>query len=144
LPLSQRFLIPDINPSHAQIRIGEWRASTLVSVHLPRKAQEEKIMQFKFTNYDDLLIIKLSGTPSPNERLLSKRSLVSHLQKSHLKVIVNLSDLREHGGAYLMGMLNMIRKEVQILWGETKLCLLSPRLYRPEGILMESPSGWVH
>jgi anti-anti-sigma factor len=90
----------------------------------------EKNVQFKFTNSDDFLIIKLSGTTSPNERLLSKQSLVSLLQKSHLKVILDLSDLREHGGAYLMGMLNMIRKEIQILGGEMKLCALSPRLYR--------------
>jgi anti-anti-sigma factor len=87
-------------------------------------------VQFEFTNSDDFLIIRLSGTTSPNERLLSKRSLVPHLQKPHLKVIVDLSDLREHGGAYLMGMLNMIRKEIQILGGEMKLCALSPRLHR--------------
>jgi anti-anti-sigma regulatory factor len=90
----------------------------------------EKIMQFEFTNCEDFLIIKLSGTTSPNERLLSKQSLVSQLQKPHLKVIVDLSELREHGGAYLMGMLNMIRKEIQILRGEMKLCALSWRLYR--------------
>jgi anti-anti-sigma regulatory factor len=55
---------------------------------------------------------------------------VPHLQKSHLKVILDLSGLREHGGAYLIGMLNMIRKEIKILGGEMKLCALSPRLYR--------------
>jgi anti-anti-sigma regulatory factor len=87
-------------------------------------------MQFKFTHCDDFLIIKLSGTTSPNERLLSKQSLVARLQKSNLKVIVELSDLREHGGAYVLGMLNMIRKEIQILGGEIKFCALSPRLYR--------------
>jgi anti-anti-sigma regulatory factor len=74
--------------------------------------------------------MKLSGTASPNERLLSKRSIVLHLQRPHLKVIVDLSDLREHGQAYLVGMLNMIRKEIQILGGKMKLCALSPRLYR--------------
>jgi anti-anti-sigma factor len=87
-------------------------------------------VQFELTNSDDFLIIKLSGITSPNERLLSKRSLVPHLQKSHLKVIVDLSDLREQEGAYLVGMLNMIRKEIQILRGEMKLCALSPRLHR--------------
>jgi anti-anti-sigma factor len=90
----------------------------------------EKNVQFEFTDSDDFLIIKLSGTTSPNERLLSKRSLVARLQKPHLKVIVDLSDLREHGGAYVVGMLNMIRKEIQILGGEIRLCALSPRLFR--------------
>ena len=87
-------------------------------------------MQFKFTNCENFLIIKLSGTTSPNERLLSKQSFLPHLQKPRLKVIVDLSELSEHGGAYLMGMLNMIRKEIQILGGEMKLCALSQRLYR--------------
>jgi anti-anti-sigma factor len=87
-------------------------------------------VQFEFTESDDFLIIKLSGTTSANERLLSKRSLVGHLQKPHLKVIIDLSDLREHGGAYLVGMLNMIRKEIQILGGEMMLCALGPRLFR--------------
>jgi anti-anti-sigma regulatory factor len=45
-------------------------------------------------------------------------------------VIIDLSDLKEHGGAYLVGMLNMIRKEIQILGGEMMLCALSPRLFR--------------
>jgi len=87
-------------------------------------------MQFKFTNCGEFLIIKLSGATSPNERLLSKQSLVAQLQEPHLKAIVDLSDLREHGGPYLLGMLNMIRKEIQILGGEMKLCALSPMLYR--------------
>ena len=87
-------------------------------------------MQFEFTNSDDFLIIKLSGTTSTNERLLSKQSLVTHLQKPHLKLIVDLSKLGEYRQAYLVGMLNMIRKEIQILGGEMKLCALGPRLYR--------------
>jgi anti-anti-sigma regulatory factor len=101
-----------------------------MSIHFQERQGKEKIMRFKFTNCDDFLIIKLSGTTSPNERLLSKGSFLPHLQKTHLKVIVDLSDLGEHGGAYLMGMLNMIRKEIQILGGEMKLCALSRRLYR--------------
>jgi anti-anti-sigma factor len=87
-------------------------------------------VRFEFTESDGFLIIKLSGTTSPNERLLSRRSLVGRLQKPRLKVIVDLSDLREHGGAYVVGMLNMIRKEIQILGGEIKVCALSPRLFR--------------
>ena len=87
-------------------------------------------MRYEFLNSDDFFIIKFSGTTSPNERLLSKQSLVSHLQKPRLKLIIDLSDLREHRQAYLVGMLNMIRKEIQILGGEMKLCALCPRLYR--------------
>jgi anti-anti-sigma regulatory factor len=55
---------------------------------------------------------------------------VTRLQEPNLKVIVDLSDLRGHGGAYLVGMLNMLRKEIHILGGEMRLCAPGPRLYR--------------
>jgi anti-anti-sigma regulatory factor len=87
-------------------------------------------MRYEFLNSGDVLVIKLSGVPSPNERLLTKKSLILQLLKRHRRVIVDLSDLKEHGGAYLLGILNTIRKEVQIMGGEMKLCALGPRLFR--------------
>ncbi len=87
-------------------------------------------MQSKFTKSGEFLIIKLSGNTSPNERLIFKQTISPHLQKLHPKVIVDLSDLSEQGGAYLVGVLNTIRKEIKILGGEVKLCALSPRLYQ--------------
>jgi anti-anti-sigma factor len=89
-----------------------------------------KNVQFEFTNSVDFLIIKLSGTTSPNERLLTKKSLILQLLKRRPKVIVDLSDLKEYRGVYILGILNTIRKEVQITGGEMKLCALGPRLFR--------------
>lgn len=88
------------------------------------------MIQSEFIPGDDFLIIKFSGTTSPNERLLTKRSVLSHLREPRPRVIVDLSDSAEHGGAYVLGILNTIRKEVQILGGELRLCALAPGLFR--------------
>lgn len=86
-------------------------------------------MQSEFTKNGEFLIIKLSGNTSPNERLIFRQAIGPHLQTLRPKVIVDLSGLREQGGVYLVGLLNTIRKETQILGGEVKLCALSSQLY---------------
>jgi anti-anti-sigma regulatory factor len=77
---------------------------------------------------EDFLIIKLSGSAEVNERLLAKESLTPVLQQLHQKVIIDLENLAENGGVYIVGVLNTIKKEVQLLDGEVKLCSLKPEL----------------
>jgi anti-anti-sigma regulatory factor len=87
-------------------------------------------MKWDFVSGDDCLIIKLSGNTSPNERLLAKRGLMRHLRTPNPRVTVDLSEIKDHGGAYGLGVPNTIRKEVAILGGQMKLCALPPNLYR--------------
>ncbi len=86
-------------------------------------------MEWDFVNGCDYLIIKLSGNTSPNERLLTKGLLVHHLCNAKPRVIIDLSDLNDQGGGYVLGILSMIRKEVAMLGGQMKLCALAPKLY---------------
>jgi anti-anti-sigma factor len=86
-------------------------------------------MNYEFEHEEDFLIIKLSGTAKVNERLLVKKYLTPHLQRSRQKVIVDLERLDEAGGVYILGVLNAIKKEFQLLGGEVKLCSLEPELY---------------
>jgi anti-anti-sigma factor len=86
-------------------------------------------MNYEFLYSEDFLIIKLSGTDGVNERLLVKEHLTSHLQRSSQKVIVDLEGLDQAGGVYILGVLNTIKKEFQLLDGEVKLCSLKPELY---------------
>ena len=83
-------------------------------------------MNYEVEYQDDFLIIKLSGTVRSNERLLSKRSLLSSLKASYRKVIVDLGELRSGGAGYCVGVLNTIKKEVQLIGGKMKICSLSP------------------
>jgi len=87
-------------------------------------------MNYEFVYEEDFLIIKLSGSAEVNERLLAKESLTPCLQQSHQKVIIDLENLAENGGVYIVGVLNTIKKEFQLLDGEVKLCSLKPELYR--------------
>jgi anti-anti-sigma factor len=86
-------------------------------------------MNYEFLYSEDFLIIKLSGTTELNERLLVKEYLTPYLRQSCQKVIVDLEGLDEAEGVYILGVLNTIKKEFQILGREVKLCSLKPELY---------------
>ncbi|MBN2245107.1 MAG: STAS domain-containing protein [Candidatus Aminicenantes bacterium] len=88
------------------------------------------MMDYEFVYEDDFLVIKLSGSTEVNERLSVKRHLAPYLQGSYQKVIVDLESLGEPGGVYIVGVLNTIKKEFQLLEGRVKLCSLEPALYR--------------
>lgn len=87
-------------------------------------------MNYEFLYSEGFLIIKLSGTPGVNERLLVKEYLSPHLRQSCQKVIVDLEGLDEAEGVYILGVLNTIKKEFELLGAEVKLCSLKPELYR--------------
>ena len=87
-------------------------------------------MDYEFVHEEEFLIIKLSGSAEVNERLSVKRHLAPYLQGSYQKVIVDLEGLDEPGGVYIVGVLNTIKKEFQLLDGEVKLCSLESGLYR--------------
>jgi len=87
-------------------------------------------MNYKFVYEEEFLIIKLSGSAEVNERLLARESLTPYLQQPHQKVIIDLENLAEKEGVYIIGVLNTIKKELQLMDGEVKLCSLKPELYR--------------
>jgi anti-anti-sigma regulatory factor len=87
-------------------------------------------MRFEFIEGNGFLLIKLSGIPLPNERAVTKESILRRLHGIHPRVIVDLSDIKEKAEVYVLGVLNTLRKEVRIRGGEMKLCALGPTLYR--------------
>ena len=86
-------------------------------------------MNYEFLYSEDFLIIKLSGAAGVKERLLVKEYMTPHLGQSCQKVIVDLEGLDEAEGVYILGVLNTIKREFQLLGGEVKLCSLKPELY---------------
>jgi anti-anti-sigma regulatory factor len=87
-------------------------------------------MKFKVNYQDNFLILKISGTVGLNERLLSKKSLLSSLQTSYQKVIVDLSDPKKGETVYCPGVLNSLKKEIQLMRAELKICSLKPEVSR--------------
>jgi anti-anti-sigma regulatory factor len=91
---------------------------------------EGTAMNYEFLYGEDSLIIKLSGTAGVNERLLTKKYLFPHLRRSYHNVILDLANLNEPGEVYILGALNTIKKEFQMLGCKVKLCSLKPKLHR--------------
>ena len=87
-------------------------------------------MNYELEHQDDYLIIKLSGVARPNERLLIKKSLTSSLRLSDRKVIVDLRNLESGDAVYLVGVLQAIQKEVQLIGGKMKLCSMPAAMVR--------------
>jgi anti-anti-sigma factor len=88
------------------------------------------VMNYEFKEEGNILVIKLSGTAEVNDRLLTKESITPYLQKSYPKVIVDLEEVGEKEAVSILGVLNVIKKEFQLMGGEVKLCSLRPSLYR--------------
>lgn len=87
-------------------------------------------MNYEFVCEEGFLIVKLSGTASLNERLSVKKRLTPHLERSCKKVIIDLKGLGESEGVHVLGVLNTIKKECELLGGEVKLCYLNQELNR--------------
>jgi anti-anti-sigma factor len=94
------------------------------------KSKGRIVMNYEFVYEEGFLIIKLSGTAEVNDRLLTKESVTPYLQKSYPKVIVDLEEVGEKEAVSILGVLNVIKKEFQLMGGEVKLCSLRPSLYR--------------
>ena len=87
-------------------------------------------MNYDFLNEGDFLVIRLSGTAGVNERLSVKEHLAPQLRNYPQKVIVDLGELDDTGGVYLLGVLNAIKKEFELLGGRVKLSSMKPELFR--------------
>ena len=85
-------------------------------------------MKYHVIDGKDHMCIKLSGNTRDNEALLVKRVLFPYLKKRGILVIVDLRGLRQVEPNILIGVLSGIRKEVDLLNGELKLCALSPQV----------------
>lgn len=84
-------------------------------------------MNYEFRYEGEFLIIELSGTALPNERLLARRQLLSQLERSSDKVIVRFPQKTAKDSVSTIGILNTIMKEVHIRGGEMAVCTLDPR-----------------
>lgn len=87
-------------------------------------------MNYNLEYQKDFLIVKLSGAVEANERLLTKRFLFRLLRPSFRKIIVDLAGLGGGEAVYCVGVLNTLKKEVQLLGGKLKLCSLTPEVFR--------------
>jgi len=81
-------------------------------------------MKYHIAEDDDFFIIKISGQPKKNEALQVKSILSSYLQERGIRVIMDLKGLEKFEPITLLGVLNGMRKEIDLLGGCLKLCSL--------------------
>jgi anti-anti-sigma factor len=83
-------------------------------------------MKYEIVQEKGLVLIKISGHTRHNEALVAKRVLFPHLRKAGLRVIVDLKALRGFELVSLLGVLNGLRKKVDLMKGNMTLCSLEP------------------
>ena len=81
-------------------------------------------MKYHIVKDDDFFIVKISGQPKKNEALHVKSILSSYIKKKGIRVIMDLKGLDKFEPITLLGVLNGMRKEVDLLGGCLKLCSL--------------------
>lgn len=83
-------------------------------------------MKYHINEDEHLLLIEISGDPKKNEPLFANRVLLPYFKKRGIRVIVDLKGLKNFDPIILIGVLNNIRKETNLLGGGLKLCALRP------------------
>jgi anti-anti-sigma factor len=81
-------------------------------------------MKYYLTNDNDFFIIKISGQTKKNEAIQVKSILSSYIKERGIRVIVDLKELEKFEPITLLGVLNGMRKEVDLLGACLKLCSL--------------------
>ena len=73
-------------------------------------------------------LIKISGETRKNEALPAKRALSPYLKERGIRVIMDLKELEKFEPITLLGVLNGIKKEIDLLGGGLKLCSLKQEI----------------
>ncbi len=85
-------------------------------------------MKYHIAEEGGFFLIKISGETRKNEAILAKRRLSPYFKEKGIKVIMDLKELEKFEPITLLGVLNGIRKEIDLLGGCLKLCALKPEI----------------
>lgn len=84
-------------------------------------------MTYQVTERKGWVVLRIRGKAHNNEPIRAKRHLLSWLNVPEVRVVVDLSGL-EALGVWEIGLLNSLRREVDLLKGTLRLCRLNPAL----------------
>jgi anti-anti-sigma factor len=85
-------------------------------------------MKYRITKKDGFLLMEMSGNIRNNEALLAKRSFSPYLRREGIRVIIDLKDLYTFEPVDLLGVLNSIKKEVDLSRGDLRVRSLRPEM----------------
>lgn len=78
-------------------------------------------MKYHIVEEDGFCLIKVSGETRKNEAVIARDGLSPYLKEKGIKVIMDMKELGRFEPGTLVGVLNGIRKEVNLLRGDLKL-----------------------
>lgn len=78
-------------------------------------------VKYHIVEENGFFLIKISGEARRNEAVLAKRVLFPYLKGKGIRVIIDLKELEKFELITLMGVLNSIRKEVNLLRGNLRI-----------------------
>jgi len=87
-----------------------------------------KKVKYQIVKENEFVLIKVSGKTRKNETVLSIALLKPYLQYKGVKVIIDLNKLEKFEPMILLGILNSIRKEIDLLRGCLMVCSLKPEM----------------
>jgi anti-anti-sigma factor len=85
-------------------------------------------MKYHIIENAGFFLIKISGNTKKNEALPAKKALSPYFKERGIRVIMDLKELEKFEPITLLGVLNGIRKEIDLLRGNLKLCSLKPEI----------------
>jgi len=85
-------------------------------------------MKYHIVKENEFLLIKFSGKTRKNETVLSNALLKPYLQDKGVKVIIDLKELEKFEPMILLGVLNTLKKEIDLLRGDLMICSLKPAM----------------
>jgi len=85
-------------------------------------------VKYHIVEEDGFCLIKVSGETRKNEAVIARGGLSPYLKEKGIKVIMDMKELGKFEPVALVGVLNGIRKEVNLLRGGLKLCSLKPEI----------------
>lgn len=85
-------------------------------------------MKYHIVEENGFCIIKVSGETRKNEAVMATWALSPYLKEKGIKVIMDMKELGKFEPVTLVGVMNGIRKEANLLSGDLKLCSLKPEI----------------
>ena len=87
-----------------------------------------KKMKYQIIEEDEFLTINVSGKTRKNEAVLSNALLNPYLPNKGVKVILDLKELEKFDPMILLGVLNSLKKKIDLLGGYLMVCSLKPEM----------------
>jgi anti-anti-sigma factor len=85
-------------------------------------------MNYRIVEEDGFYLIEVSGKTRKNEAVIAKRRLFPYFKEMGRRVIIDMKELEGFEPITVIGILSSIRKEINLLRGELRLCSLKPEL----------------